>query len=209
MRFGLSSVCPLSFGSPFIGPRRRLPFFSFMSFCLHVSSSASFLSLARTIVRTLVCTHTCTRTLLTTVQVAQVCQVWFIGCPSSLGSSSSATTHTFFVCLVSFIFICLFCARMCLASFPGRMEATHASLRGGVCVCVCRPWNHRDPFGLFLLLFLRLAAGGARDHASLALTKTLALVCEIDLGRQIDVPAIYHFFEWREAKPRTSRHGIA
>ena len=41
------------------------PFFSFMSFCLHVSSSSSFLSLARTIVRTLVCTHTRTRTLLT------------------------------------------------------------------------------------------------------------------------------------------------
>ena len=37
-----------------------------MSFCLHVSSSSSFLSLARTIVRTLVCTHTRTRTLLTT-----------------------------------------------------------------------------------------------------------------------------------------------
>ena len=36
-------------------------------------------------------------------------------------------------------------------------------------------------------------AGGARDHASLALTKTLALVCEIDLGRQIDVPAIFNF----------------
>ena len=65
MRFGLSSVCPLSFGSPFIRPHRRFPFFSFMSFCLHVSSSSSFLSLARTIVRTLVCTHTRTRTLLT------------------------------------------------------------------------------------------------------------------------------------------------
>ena len=36
-----------------------------MSFCLHVSSSSSFLSLARTFVRTLVCTHTRTRTLLT------------------------------------------------------------------------------------------------------------------------------------------------
>ena len=69
------------------------------------------------------------------VQVAQVCynEVWFIGCPSSLGSSSSATTHTF-VCLVLFMFICPFCVHMCLASFPGRMEATHASLRGGVCV---------------------------------------------------------------------------
>ena len=66
MRFGLSLVCPRSFGSPFIGPHRRFFFlFSFMSFCLHVSSSSSFLSLARTFVRTLVCTHTRTRTLLT------------------------------------------------------------------------------------------------------------------------------------------------
>ena len=41
----------------------------------------------------------------------------------------------------------------------------------------------------FLLdCFLELSAGGARDRASLALTKTLALVCEINPGRQIDVP---------------------
>ena len=75
MRFGLSSVCPRSFGSPFIGPHRRFFFFSFMSFCLHVSSSSSFPSLARTIVRTLVCTHTHTRmrtSLATRFQVAQV-----------------------------------------------------------------------------------------------------------------------------------------
>ena len=65
MRFGLSSACPRSFGSPFIGPHRRFSFFSFMSFCLHVSSSSSSLSLARIIVRTLVCTHTRTQTLLT------------------------------------------------------------------------------------------------------------------------------------------------
>ena len=137
MRFGLSSVCPRSFGSPFIGPHRRFSFFSFMSFCLHVSSSSSFLSLAHTIVRTLVCTYTHAYSTYNEVQVAQVRynEVWFIGCPSSLGSSSSATTHTF-VCLVLLIFICPFCAHMCLASFPGRMEATHASLRGGACVCV-------------------------------------------------------------------------
>ena len=71
-----------------------------------------------------------------------------------------------------------------------------------VCVCVCVTLGIIGILSDFL-------AGGARDHASLALTKTLALVCEIDLGRQIDVPAIFHFFEWREAKPRTSRHGIA
>ena len=33
-------------------------------------------------------------------------------------------------------------------------------------------------------------AGGARDRAGLALTKTLALVCEINPGRRIDVPAL-------------------
>ena len=51
---------------PFHRPPQTVFFlFSFMSFCLHVSSSSSFLSLARTIVRALVCTHTRTRTLLT------------------------------------------------------------------------------------------------------------------------------------------------
>ena len=105
--------------------------FSFMSFCLRVSSfSCAYyrpdLSLY---------TYTHAYSTYNEVQVAQVRynEVWIIGCPSSLGSSSSATTHTF-VCLVLFIFICLFCVHMCLASFPGRMEATHASLRGGVCV---------------------------------------------------------------------------
>ena len=136
MRFGLSSVCPLSFGSPFIGPRRRLSFFSFMSFCLHVSSSSSFLSLARTFARTLVCTHTRARILLTTRFR------WPRFVTMRFGSSVvrlhlvllHRRPHTLFVCLVSFMFICLFCARVCLASFPSRMEATHASLRGGVCV---------------------------------------------------------------------------
>ena len=109
-------------------------FMSFMSFCLHVSSILSF---SCAYYRPDLSLHTYTHAYSTynEVQVAQVRynEVWFIGCPSSLGSSSSATTHTF-VCLVLFIFICPFCAHMCLASFPGRMEATHASLRGGVCV---------------------------------------------------------------------------
>ena len=68
------------------------------------------------------------------------------------------------------------------------------------CVCVCNPWNHRDPSDCFELL-----AGGARDRASLALTKTLALVCEIDLGRQIDVPAIYHFSNGERLSPEPHR----
>ena len=89
-----------------------------MSFCLHVSSSSSFLSLARTIVRTLVCTHTRARILLTTRfrwprllqlvhQLSLFTWFFFIGdhtdekCVSSLSFSS-----------VSFA---------CLASFPGRI----------------------------------------------------------------------------------------
>ena len=40
-----------------------------------------------------------------------------------------------------------------------------------------------------LLHLFCFTAGGARDRASLALTKTLALVCEINPGRRIDIPA--------------------
>ena len=131
MRFGCHRFVPVS------APTDVFSFFSFMSFCLHVSSSSSFLSLARTIVRTLVYTHTRTRTLLTTRFR------WPRFVTMRFGSSvvplhlvllhRGNDTHTC-VCLVLFIFICPFCAHMCLASFPGRMEATHASLQGGVCV---------------------------------------------------------------------------
>ena len=154
MRFGLSSVCPRSFGSPFIGPHRRfflLFFHVFLSSCLLIL----ILSFSCAYYRPDLSLHTYTHAYSTyiEVQVAQVRynEVWFIGCPSSLGSSSTATTHTHtFVCLVLFIFICPFCVHMCLVSFPGRMEATHAPLRGGVCVCVCvcNPWNQREPLGL-------------------------------------------------------------
>ena len=153
MRFGLSSVCPRSFGSPFIGLHRPFFFlFSFMSFCLHVSSSSSFLSLARTIVRTLVCTHTRTRTLLTarfrwprfvTMRFGSSVVPLHL-----LGSFSSATTHTF-VCLVLLIFICPFCVHMCLPPFRAGWRS-HMPPFGEA--CVCNPWNHRDPFGLFSLL---------------------------------------------------------
>ena len=144
MRLGLSSVCPRSFGSPFIGPRRRfclLFFHVFLSSCLFIP----ILSLSCAYYRPDFSLHTYTHAYSTynEVQVAQVRynEVWFIGCPSSLGSSSSATTHTF-VCLVLFIFICRFCVRMCLASFPGRMEAPFGE------ACVCNPWNQREPLGL-------------------------------------------------------------
>ena len=68
------------------------------------------------------------------VQVAQVRynEVWLIGCPSSLGSFSSATTHTF-VCLVLFIFICPFCVRMCLPPFRAGWRSR---LPSGRRVCV-------------------------------------------------------------------------
>ena len=122
MRFGLSLACPLSFGSPFIGPHRRLPFFSFMSFCLHVSSSSSFPSLARTFVRTLACTHTRTRILLT------VRFRWPRLVTMRFGSSVvplhlvllHRQPHTLFVCLVFLIFICLLCVHMCFAQPPFR-----------------------------------------------------------------------------------------
>ena len=74
-----------------------------------------------------------------------------------------------------------------------------------VCGCVCNPWNHRDPFGFVRLTFsLYVRAGGARDRASLALTKTLALVCEINpgslpvplgngtLGRRVAPPSVQY-----------------
>ena len=136
MRFGLSSVCPLSFGSPFIRPHSHFSFFPFMSFCLHVSSSSSFLSLARTFVRTLVCTHTRTRTLLTTRFR------WPRFVTMRFGSSvvplhlvpfhRQPHTHTH-LCLScpSHFHLSLLRAHA-PTSFPGRMEVTHASLRGGV-----------------------------------------------------------------------------
>ena len=68
-----------------------------------------------------------------------------------------------------------------------------------MCVCVSTPVSKDTTLTLSNLPYdfcdQCTAAGGARDHASLALTKTLALVCEIDLGRQIDVPAncLNHF----------------
>ena len=119
MRFGLSSVCPHSFGSPFIGPHRRLSFFSFMSFCPRFPSSSSFLSLARTIVRTLVCTHTRTRILLTTrFRWPRFVTMRF---GSSVVPLHLVLLHrqprTLFVGLVLFIFICPFACTCALPPF--------------------------------------------------------------------------------------------
>ena len=135
MRFGLSSVCPLSFGSPFIRPHR--PFF-LLSFHVLLSSCLFILilsfSCAHYRLDLSLYTYTHAYSTYSKVQVAQVRynEVWLIGCPSSLGSFSSATTHTF-VCLVLFIFICPFCVHMCLPPFRAGWRS-HASLRGGVCV---------------------------------------------------------------------------
>ena len=143
MRFGLSSVCPPSFGSPFIRPHRLFSFFPFMSFCLHVSSSSSFLSLARTIVRTLVCTHTRTRTLLTTrfrwprfVTMrfgSSVVPLHLVLLPRQPHTHTPLSVSFFSFSSVPFACTCA------LPPFSGRR----------VCVCVCNPWNQqREPFGL-------------------------------------------------------------
>ena len=175
-----------------------------MSFCLHVSSSSSFLSLARTFVRTLVCTHTRTRTLLTTrfrwPRFVNYNEVWLIGCPSSLGSFSSATTHTF-VCLVLLTFICPFCVHMCLPPFRAGWRS-HMPPFGEACVCVCNPWNHRGPVGLFSLLSLCCTAGECGVIVGPHSTKLpQSRDTESD---QLGVPASFLFLKWHEAKPRTS-----
>ena len=149
MRFGLSSVCPRSFGFPFIGPHRR--FFPFFPLFFHVFLSSCLfiliLSFSCVHFRPDLSLYTYTHAYFTysEVQVAQVRynEVWLIGCPSSLGSFSSATTHTF-VCLVLLIFICPFCVHMCLPPFRAGWRS-HMPPFGEA--CVCNPWNHRDPVG--------------------------------------------------------------
>ena len=151
MRFGLSSVCPRSFGSPFIGPHRRffpLFFHVFLSSCLFIL----ILSFSCAHYRPDLSLYTYTHAYSTysEVQVAQVRynEVWLIGCPFSLGSFSSATIHTF-VCLVLLVFICPFCVHMCLP--PSRAGwRSHTPPLGEA--CVCNPWSHRDPSGLVFIL---------------------------------------------------------
>ena len=174
-----------------------------MSFCLHVSSSSSFLSLACTIVGTLVCTHTRTRTLLT----ARFRWPRFV--TMRFGSSVvplhlvpfHRQPHTF-VCLVLLIFICPFCVHMCLPPFRAGWRLRMPPFGEA---CVCNPWNHRDPFGFFRFAFLFcFTAGGSGPFSSHCLTKTLLIGCDMTLGRQSHVPAISFLSDWHEAKPRTS-----
>ena len=137
MRFGLSSVCPRSFGSPLIGPPQTvffpLFFHVFLSSCLFIL----ILSFSCAHHRPDLSLYTYTHAYYTysEVQVAQVRynEVWLIGCPSSLGSFSSATTHTF-VCLVLLIFICPF-ACACAYLLSGQ-DGGHTCLPSGRRVCV-------------------------------------------------------------------------
>ena len=127
MRFGLSSVCPR---------RRFFPLFFhvFLSSCLFIL----ILSFSCAHFRPDLSLYTYTHAYFTysEVQVAQVRynEVWLIGCPSSLGSFSSATTHTF-VCLVLLLFICPFCVHMCLPPFRAGWRS-HMPPFGEACVCV-------------------------------------------------------------------------
>ena len=124
-----------------------------MSFCLHVSSSSSFLSLARTIVRTLVCTHTRTRTLLTSRFR------WPRFVTMRFGSSvvplhlvllqRQPHTHTP-LSVSSFSFSSVPFACTCALSRFRAGWRPHMPRFGEacVCVCVCNPWNQREPLGL-------------------------------------------------------------
>ena len=132
MRFGLSSVCPVSFGSPFIRPHRRLPFFFFhvlLSSCLFIL----ILSFSCAHYRPDLSLYTYTHAYSTysEVQVAQVRynEVWLIGCPSSLGSFSSATTHTPFHFHLSFL-------RAHACHLLSGQDGGHACLPSGRRVCV-------------------------------------------------------------------------
>ena len=62
---------------------------------------------------------------------------------------------------------------VCVRGFPIKIH-TH------VCVCGVAEYPATKPFS---------AAGGARGRARLAPTKPFALACDINLGREIDVPA--------------------
>ena len=181
MRFGLSSVCPRSFGSPFIGPHRRLfPLFFhvFLSSCLFIL----ILSFSCAHFRPDLSLYTYTHAYFTysEVQVAQVRynEVWLIGCPSSLGSFSSATTHTF-VCLVLLIFICPFCVHMCLPPFRAGWRSHMPPFGRRVCVTL-------GIIGILSDCFELLAAGRSRCKG-LRLTK-LPCIWEAEPD-QLCVPA--------------------
>ena len=150
MRFGCSSVCPLSFGSPFTGPRTCgfLLFFHVLYTCLHVLSSSLFSSLACAFARTLVCAHT--RVLYSFTKLGSSApgsmQLGMVLLSPFTRFSLHWQLHTAcFVCFVSLIFH-LSLLREDLprkntlsgqnggASFLGRMEATRLGLKRGLWV---------------------------------------------------------------------------
>ena len=88
-----------------------------MSFCLHVPSSHSVLSLARTTARPLARTRT---------------RTWFIGCPCALGFPCIATTHTGLVLSPSHVSIFLSPLR---AHMHNCLPLSFSALPGGGRVC--------------------------------------------------------------------------
>ena len=155
-----------------------------MSFCLHVSSSSSFLSFARTIVRTLVCTHTRTRTLLT----ARFRWPRFV--TMRFGSSVvplhlvpfHRQPHTP-LSVLSFSFSSVpFCVHMCLPPFRAGWRS-HMPPFGEACVCVCVTLGIigilLDLLGLLSYFLTVVPAGGLVVHASTSPTKRLALNTDI------------------------------
>ena len=54
------------------------------------------------------------------------------------------------------------------------------------CVCVCHPWSHRDAFAFDFVL----QQGVQAAHPVLHQRRHWMCAGDIDLGRQIDVPAV-------------------
>ena len=81
-------------------------------------------------------------------------------------------------------------------------DGGHTCLPSGRRVCVCNPWNHRGPVGLFSLLSLCCTAGECGVIVGPHSTKLpQSRDTESD---QLGVPASFLFLKWHEAKPRTS-----
>ena len=152
-----------------------------MSFCLHVSSSSFFLSLARTIVRTLVCTHTRTRTLLT----ARFRWPRFV--TMRFGSSVVPLHLVLFhrrphttLSVLSFSFSSVPFACTCAYLLSGQ-DGGHTCLPSGrrVCVTLGIIGILLDLLGLLSYFLTVVPAGGLVVHASTSPTKRLALNTDI------------------------------
>ena len=128
------------------------PFMSSLASC-PVISSLSFFCVHTA--RPLVCTRTTYFQL--RLQVAQVLTMrWVvIGCSCALGSFSlQPHTHTFVLsCL---LFLSPF---FCFTVHTLTLLPCFSPMLGEARVCVCIPWNHRDPLGLFLKVVT--VAGGS------------------------------------------------